>query len=479
MTSTHRLFLVAVSLEAFLPAGVVAQGPTGRTPRALPCARTAGGCAATGLTGGARVSAIRNSDGLLLSDPQPLFTGTALGMNAMPDQQTPILHRSDGAYQLFVTGVLPGRPGGVVSVFTSPDLTRAAEYQTGGPVLKPPRQKVRGGGATCADPSGGDGCADYIGMESVFETTAPGHLVGFYIADQTEFAAGNCPKGAFYGQLGVATSQDDGRTWTRHGPTLRGGTIPSTCTKPQGPIALNQPTLLKAAGSYYVYFALGGSPAHGLAVARASVRPDGMPGPWDVFQGGRWVPMPLDSGHVADVSTAEMVVPMAAYTTMPWISYNTYLQTYLLTFVTQDGFYYSKLENHDLDAQRWTTPQVFAQVPGGRNWARCDTTWENLSFVTPGAADNHVTGKDGYVVLSVVPGWSCGRRGERSFSLASYGFGLTAPPPPPVVPPVPTPRPSPCPRGGRNCLQHGVPPSSGPGTGGSAVHRPALPGGLP
>jgi hypothetical protein len=363
-------------------------------------------------------------------------------MQKMPDQQTPVLPGpSPDTYELFVTGVRPGagEEGGVLSVFTTSNLTAASAYKSSGVVLTPPQQKLRVG---ACNPTAGDGCADYIGVEAVFPGPDAGDLVGFYIADQSTFATSQpCSGKNFYGQLGIATSQDNGSSWMRLGPTLRGAPVPTTCpTKDAGPVAFNQPTVIKIGDGYYAYFWLPN--AGGLAVARSTVAQDtGLPGQWSLWSSGQWNAIPAVAG-VQTIGKADAVVRMSDYVTMPWVSYNTYLRTYLMTMITHDGFYYSRLitsdqqaapSQNDLDAQKWTKPEEFLAVPGGQNWSQCQTTWENLSFVTPGTPDNHTTGKDGLMVLSVVPGWDCASNGERSFDLASFSFGALTPPPPPDV----------------------------------------------
>jgi hypothetical protein len=432
----------------------------------LEAAPRAGALAASRAASRAQTSGaptVSNSDRLMASDPVALFSGTALGMQKMPDQQTPILSGpTPGSYRLFVTGVRPGQPGGVVSIFTTSNLTDASAYQTGGVVLTPTQMKK--GGGSC-NPMSGDDCADYIGMEAVFAASARGALVGFYIADQNAFANGQaCPGKNFYGQLGVATSPN-GASWKRLGPTLRGGPVPTSCpTKAGGPLAFNQPTVIKIGSSYYAYFWL--PQTAGIAVARAAAGANGLPGSWSVWSKGQWTAIPTQGG-VQTIGSAPAILKAGNYVTMPWVSYNTYLHTYLMTMITHDGFYYSKLvasnsqgpSQSDIDAQKWTTPQKFLSVPGAQNWNQCQTTWENMSFITPGASDNHETGKTGLMVLSVVPGWACKSKGLRSFDLASYSFGVSSPPPPPTLtqgggrqhpapsprPPLRGPRPGPCP----------------------------------
>jgi hypothetical protein len=406
-------------------------------------------------------TAVPNPDGLMMSQPQPLFTGPKLGMHDMPDQQTSILQQPDGGYELFVTGVLAGQPGGVVSIFTTSDLTQASKYQSKGLILQPPQKKKSAG--ACSSTANNDACADYVGMEAVFTGGASGKLVGFYIADQQQFSSTLCPLGAFYGQLMVTTGPADGGSWSAGTPTLRAAPIPTGCPPKgeKGALAFNQPTVIKIGNEYYVYFAFPipsssnrtGSYV-GIAVARAPVGAGGLPGSWQVLSGGNWTPVPTvpappAPNGVQTISSADIVIPLQKYVTMPWVSYNNYLQAYLMTMITQDGFYYSKLAKSDVATQHWMTPPQKFESISGPNWGSCAETWENMSFVTPGLPDNHTTGKSGYVILSVVPGWACKTKGARSFDIASYSFGVTSPPQPPVPsptpPPRPTPKPPPCP----------------------------------
>jgi len=276
----------------------------------------------------------------MVSSPVPLFVGQALGMEKMPDQQSPILPSPVGnAYSLFVTGVLPSQPGGIVSVFATDNLTNASSYSTQGIILSPPLQKH---GTGSCNPSSGDDCADYIGMEAVFPGTRP---IGFYIADQGVFATDNkCSvHGAFWGQLGVATASANYESWTRLGPTLRATPVPTSCPTNGGPLGFNQPTIIKIGNDYYAYFWL--PKTTGISVARATAGSNALPQSWSTLNGGRWTTVPSSAG-VQTMGSADVVVQAPSYVTMPWVSYNNYLQTYLMTMITHDGFYYSKLEKN-------------------------------------------------------------------------------------------------------------------------------------
>ncbi len=225
-------------------------------------------------------------------------------------------------------------------------------------------------------------------------------------------------------------------------------------------MAFNQPTVIEIGGSYYAYFFIAGSQKPGLSVARATIGVGGKPGPWFVLTGGKWLQVPMQSG-VQTISSADVVVapPSKLYLTMPWVSFNKYLNAYLMTVVGEHGFYYSTLPptqgpsktgvtQADLDRQSWSTLTPFASMPG-QNWQKGSPTWENVSFVSPGFQDNHTTDRDGYVLLSGVPGWADKAAGKRGFFIASFSLGASSPPAAPTVTQFSTCRtPNPAPRSG-------------------------------
>ncbi|MCG6533536.1 MAG: hypothetical protein L7F78_02350 [Syntrophales bacterium LBB04] len=112
------------------------------------------------------------------------------------------------------------------------------------------------------------------------------------------------------------------------------------------------------------------------------------------------------------------------HTGMPWISYNTYLKKYLMTFVAGNGWYYSTLDPEHLDRQDWSQPEPFLGLPGGgENWKNGKPTWENMVFVTPGLPSNHITGREGLVFFAAMPCWSgCdnGKPGGRAALVGRY-----------------------------------------------------------
>jgi hypothetical protein len=87
----------------------------------------------------------------------------------------------------------------------------------------------------------------------------------------------------------------------------------------------------------------------------------------------------------------------------PSVTYNTYLQAYLMTFICKDGWYYSTASS--LDRQDWIPPRQFFQEPGPGMFSKGSETDENVVFFTPGSSSALTTGKNGYVLYASTPRW--------------------------------------------------------------------------
>jgi Abnormal spindle-like microcephaly-assoc'd, ASPM-SPD-2-Hydin len=403
-------------------------------------------------TFGGNATQIDNALGLTIDNIVPLFSTIGVNPNdpndptevkAIPDQQTPILLQPDGSYHLFGTGVAlnlgsQSEEGhGCVSLISTKDLTNGNAYSSKGIVLPSncicpddmPLSKLQCG----QDPPGvSDNYAPYVGMLSVFPIKKSlNHLMGFYIADQSAVFADDtkCNKGGegagYYGQVGFATSEDGGQTWTKHGPVLSGEPLPRREDASASANGLSQPTFIQAGNYIYAYLDYHPSGAwppenpnttKGIQVARARIQSDGLPGEWWKLYHGTF-----DSGQPGLNGLGDLIPSLDKR--MPWISYNTYLGKYLMTFVAEDGWYYSTLDPKHLDQQDWSEPEPFLGIPGISNWKKGHPTWENMVFVTPGLASNHITGQEGLVFFAAMPCWSgCsnGQPGGRAALVGRY-----------------------------------------------------------
>ena len=405
---------------------------------------------------GGEATIVPNPLGLTVYDVNPLFSSICEGApvdqcdnndtstNQMPDQQTPILlDRNTRTYLLFVTGV-QGDDGGVTNLIRTNDIMNPNAYSLVDTVLQGECSCKKASSKPCVSypPSGNDDyLATYTGMLSVFRTNkCPNELVGFYIADQKSFLdTMECPKdtGRFYAEVYSAYSHDGGKTWKKdHIPVLSGERMPDTTPPGAGPVGLNQPTFIQADDYLYAYldYYSPGNGFQGYQVARSRIdKRTGKPGSWFKLYHGTF-----NSGQPGVDGLGDIVLKYPAYEAntdndnskpvnmgMAWISYNTYLHKYLMTFVAKDGWYYSTLGKQDMDTQNWSAPVPFLRTPGLGNWVHGSPTWENMVFVTPGEESNHVTGKEGLVIFSAMGCWSgCtdGRKMGRYFVVARYNF---------------------------------------------------------
>jgi hypothetical protein len=127
-----------------------------------------------------------------------------------------------------------------------------------------------------------------------------------------------------------------------------------------------------------------------IQVARAPIAGDGMPGTWMKYYDGAWGELGLGGKGSTIVATGE-----GTECTRPvqvWPVFNTYLDAYVLTFLCNEGWFFST----STDLVAWTTPTNFMRM---QMWQPCEPMDLNFIFVTPGNPAG-VIGQTGYVLYA-------------------------------------------------------------------------------
>ena len=269
--------------------------------------------------------------------------GAALGSD-IPDEHLSFLRQADGGLRAWVTG--SARTYG----FTTPDLVSLTSLAATGGV--PVGVLLPSGPGTAAFD------ADYAGAGSVFPAADGSDLLMIYHAENHLFNGVLSSGSPFYAAIGLARSHDGGVTWTRQGEII-GAHDPQSPTQTTGGAGASTPTAIEAGGFIYVVFREidPQSAVSGFAIARAPISSDGAPGSWRKYSDGGF----STPGLGGAVTPLNIVLDPTAPGDMrqPQVSFNTYLNQFLMTCVGNGGIY--ALTSADLIT--WTPGTVILPAP--------------------------------------------------------------------------------------------------------------------
>ncbi len=339
---------------------------------------------------------------LTLGDPQPVLRAGELGLFAAPDMHMAILEQPDHSYHVFITGRLDGpaahRAGTALLSTTdfkgfTPLAGSAAQARA---VLAASCDGVT---AACLD----NFDADYAGANFVFPAANGKDLLMVYHGETRTFGATHNAQAPFYAEVGLARSTDNGLTWTRQGAIISGSEPRPSANPKTSANGAVEPGAIIANGFIYVFYAdfpVSNSSASApptIQVARAPAGGDGAPGTWTKYRDGAFGSQPglggLGSAVLAGGSTCTRPA-------QPWPSYNTYLQTYVLVFVCEQGWFFST----SADLVNWAPPTQFYSAPA-RLFTQGQETDENVILFTLGNPSQAITGQTGYALYARTPAW--------------------------------------------------------------------------
>ena len=269
--------------------------------------------------------------------------GTPFGSD-IPDEHLSFRRQTDESFRIWVTGS-PRTYG-----LASPDLLSLTSLATSGGapvgVLLP-----SGPGITAFD-------ADYAGAGSVFPAANGSDLLMIYHAENHLFNGVLSSGSPFYAAIGLARSSDGGVTWTRKGQII-GAHDPQSQTQTGGGAGASTPSAIESGGYIYVFYREidPQSAVSGFAVARAPISSDGAPGSWRKYSNGAFSTPGLGGAF----TPLNIVLDPSAPNDMrqPQVSFNTYLNQFLMTCVGNGGIY--ALTSTDLI--NWTPGVVILPAP--------------------------------------------------------------------------------------------------------------------
>ena len=234
--------------------------------------------------------------------------------------------------------------------FTTPDMLNMSPMKMANGIpssVFPPA----GPGTTAFD-------ADYAGAGSVFPAANGTDLLMIYHAENHLFSGTDYPGVPFYASIGIARSTDGGLTWQREGQIISGHD-PQQASQPATGAGALTPAAIEAGGYIYVLFREIDlqSDKQGLAIARAPIASDGAPGSWQkMYQGSFSTP-----GLGGDFTPLELILDPSDEVDrrQPCVSFNSYLQTFVLTIVGNGGIYIATSP----DLLTWSSGQVVLPSP--------------------------------------------------------------------------------------------------------------------
>jgi hypothetical protein len=278
-----------------------------------------------------------------LGEEENVIPPSSPGLLFVPDEHLTYQRQPDGTFKLWMSG------GGTLG-FTTPDLLTLTPMKASNGV--PTNVLAPAGPGTAAFD------ADYAGAGNVLPASSGAELLMIYHAENHLFGSAHYPGTPFYASIGLARSSDGGLTWQREGQILSGRDPQQASQPPTGAGALT-PTVIASGGYLYAMFREIDlqSQVQGFALARAPIESDAAAGSWQkLFQGNFSTP-----GLGGDFTPLTLVLDPGAENDrrQPCVSYNLYLQAFLLAVVGNGGVYVAT----SADLVTWSTGQVILPAP--------------------------------------------------------------------------------------------------------------------
>jgi hypothetical protein len=286
---------------------------------------------------------VHSSFAVSLGPEQNVIPPGSPGLLYFPDEHFSYLRQTDGSFKMWVSG------GGTLG-FTTSDMLNLTSMNTASgipsSVLSP-----SGPGTTAFD-------ADYAGAGSIFPAANATDLLMIYHAENHLFGSTHYAGVPFYASIGLARSTDGGLTWQRQGQIIS-GQDPQLVSQPATGAGALTPTAIETDGYIYVLFREIDlqSNTQGLAIARAPIASDGAPGSWQkLYQGSFSTP-----GLGGAFTPLQLVLDPSAEgdRRQPCVSFNSYLQAFVLTIVGNGGIYLATSP----DLVTWSAGQVVLPSP--------------------------------------------------------------------------------------------------------------------
>ena len=313
---------------------------------------------------------------------QDVISPGAAGLQYTPDEHLSFQRQGDGSFKLWVSG------GGTAGTFgfTTPDMLALTPMKAGNGaplgVFLP-----AGPGTTAFD-------ADYAGCGSVFVAANGTDLLMIYHGENHLFSGIDYAGSPFYGGIGLARSSDGGTSWQRAGEIISGLDAQQATQAATGAGALTPSAIVSGGYIYVVYREIDlQSKLSGFAIARAPVAGDGAAGTWQKYYQGSF----STPGLGGSFTPLDLVLDPAvsADRRQPSVSFNTYLQSFVLTAVGNGGIYLATSP----DLVQWSAGQVILAAPvpdAGVTPSTAPYNWYP-TLVSTDQASEQVTAQSGYL----------------------------------------------------------------------------------
>jgi hypothetical protein len=238
---------------------------------------------------------------------------------------------------------------------------------------------------------GPQGFEGYAAIHSVVPGANQGELIGFFHRELWPSQGQYFP---FTAGIGTAVSKDNGLTWERQPKMIIEGLQPE---KPpaNGVSGAGQPSAIVKDNHVYLFFTDWTRPPDSIHVARARLDSVCKPQAWRHWKGDDW-------GRFGSEAESKPVVlppaewPNSLYSALSGVSYNRYLQKYLMVFETNPGF--GVVTSKDL--VNWSQPQLIMEFPQPQFPIVNGQDWYSYPTLLSDTASDRETDQSGWLIYS-------------------------------------------------------------------------------
>ena len=320
------------------------------------------------------------SFGVILGAEENVIPPASPGLLYSPDEHLSYLPNTGGGFNIWFAA-----DGGTVG-FSTPDLIHLTSLKSDNGVSSP-LLASSGPGTTAFD-------ADYAGAGSVFKAANGSDLLMIYHAENHLFGTVHSNGNPFYAGVGLARSTDGGVTWERKGQILSAHD-PQLPSQASGGAGVGTPSAIEANGYIYVFFREidPQSNLEGIGVARAPIAEDAVAGSWQKFFNGAYTSPGLGGAFTPLQITLD--VNAKSDHRQPFVTFNTYLNAYVLTIVGNGGIYMCT----STDLVHWTAGKVILPAPVPDGTVTASTAPYNWypTLISPDQPSETITDKAGYL----------------------------------------------------------------------------------
>ena len=300
--------------------------------------------------------------------------------NFTPDEHISFQRQPNGTYKMWAASGPFGDYG-----YTTPDLFALTPMKSNG--TSPASIFAQSGAGTTAYD------ADYAGSGTILTAANGTDLLMFYHAENHLFSGTDYQTLPFYASVGLARSTDGGLTWSRQGAVITGAD-PQQSTQPATGAGALTPTAVEMGGYIYVFYREIDlqSNVTGLAIARAPIASDGAPGSFQKYLSGSF-----SSPGLGGATTPLDIVldPANKDLRQPHVSFNTYLNQYLMSITGNGGIYVLT----SIDLINWSSGILVLPAPAPDSTVVLGSTPFNWypTIVSPSQASDQLSGQTGFL----------------------------------------------------------------------------------